>query len=122
LEAISQRYGRRQTDLLLGHVAGILRNALRTADILFRSDNEEFVLLLAQTHFGTASDIASRMAENVRDEPWVLEDGQEMQVEIDVGVAVQPLDGLSWEEVLATARSRIGSHRVHTAETLRTIH
>ena len=69
-----------------------------------------------------ASDIASRMAENVRDEPWVLEDGQEMQVEIDVGVAVQSLDGLSWEEVLATARSRIGSHRVHTAETPRTIH
>jgi diguanylate cyclase (GGDEF)-like protein/putative nucleotidyltransferase with HDIG domain len=109
LSTINRRYGRRQGDVVLGHVAAILRNTLRAADILFRSDSDEFAVLLAQTDFGTASNIAARMADAVRSELLILDDGNEFQVDVATGVAVQPQDGTSWREALVSARNRVSS-------------
>jgi diguanylate cyclase (GGDEF)-like protein len=119
--AVNRRYGRRQGDLVLGHVAAVLRNTLRAADILFRSDSDEFAVLLAQTDFDTATNIAARMADAVRGELLILDDGSELHVDVATGVAVQPEDGVSWHDALLTARARIGSYH-QVVDTLATIH
>lgn len=107
--AIKRRYGHPLADLVLGHVAIVLRNTLRGADILFKSENHEFVLLLTQTDTGTAQGIVNRMLESVRQDPFILEDGCVLPVRVAVGMAVQPQDGRTWQELVSTARQRMGA-------------
>ena len=121
LSAINRRYGRRQGDAVLGHVAAVLRGTLRAADILFRSDSDEFAVILAQTDFEAASNIAARMAETVRGQLLILDDGSEMAISVSTGVAVQPHDGTSWHEALSIARTRVTSYHL-VGDAVATIH
>ncbi len=105
LEESVLRFGNRFGDSVLGHVSAIIRSVLRSADMLFRSDTDEFVVLLTQTDVYTAQAIADRIIARVAEEPFVSEDGMRLDITLVAGVAVQRMDGRPIEEVINTARS-----------------
>ena len=107
LAAAKQQYGQLVGDGLLGHVANVLGRTLRATDILFKAEGSEFVILLAQTDAMTADSVVSRIRQQLRLEPFVLEDATALPVTVGVGVALQQRDGLTCQELVQAARESV---------------
>lgn len=75
-------------DLVLKHVAKLLQNNIRSADIPCRYGGEEFVIVLPDTHLENAVRAAEKIRNVVEDTPLVLEDQPEpLRVTLSLGVA-----------------------------------
>ncbi|MBF5006437.1 GGDEF domain-containing protein [Diaphorobacter caeni] len=77
-------------DLVLQHVASVLRQHLRQEELLARYGGEEFVIVLTRTSLPSASKVAERLLHAVRETPLQVE-GLAMQVTVSAGLHVQPL-------------------------------
>jgi len=99
------RFGSRgSTDHLYAQVAERMRRGLRGADLLFRYDNERFVVLLPLTNVETAESVSRSVTEQFAtttgDEP--------LPVTLRVGRATAPDDGMSLGELISASESRFG--------------
>ena len=75
-------------DLVLKHVASLLKDTLRETDIPFRYGGEEFIIVLPEAHVENAVRVAEKVRNVVADTPLVLEDQPEpLRVTISLGVA-----------------------------------
>jgi diguanylate cyclase (GGDEF)-like protein/putative nucleotidyltransferase with HDIG domain len=109
LKQINAVHGRTVGDDVLRHVVRQTRAGLRVADILFRYGSDEFVALLNDTDQETAAMVASRIRTNVRDLPFLLQDGTAITIEATVTSVCSPNDGRSLRDLMATARVRTDS-------------
>jgi diguanylate cyclase (GGDEF)-like protein len=122
LEAINRKYGTELRDSVLSHISIVVRNALRAADILFRSDNNEFLVLLTQTDIYTAHSIAERIIAQVTDVPYVSPKGVTFDIALEYGVAADRSDGRNVGELINDARRGLGGHSLVEGSVLPTIH
>jgi diguanylate cyclase (GGDEF)-like protein/putative nucleotidyltransferase with HDIG domain len=106
LKQINLLHGRTVGDDVLRHVVRQTRAGLRVADILFRYGSDEFVALLNDTDRDTASTLASRIRNNIRDLPFSLAGGTNITVEATVTSVCAPNDGMSLRDLMAAARVR----------------
>ncbi|HEX2786224.1 MAG TPA: GGDEF domain-containing protein [Ilumatobacteraceae bacterium] len=60
-ERINEEHGRDAGDVVLRHLADVLRAHVRTGDVVYRCEDEEFCVLLAQTTTSEAGQVAERM-------------------------------------------------------------
>ena len=109
LKQINAVHGRTVGDDVLRHVVRQTRAGLRVADILFRYGSDEFVALLNDTDQETAAMVASRIRTNIRDLPFLLQDGTAITIEATVTSVCSPNDGRSLRDLMATARVRTDS-------------
>lgn len=101
-------HGHAGGDLVLKQVAGIIREELRTTDVVSRYGGEEFVALLVETEATKAMEVAERIRQRIQNNHTTFED-KTMQVTVSIGVAdfhgrvdnTMPSDGL--EKTLITA-------------------
>jgi two-component system cell cycle response regulator len=102
-KSVNDRFGHPAGDHALTEVAGRLRSAARTGDILARYGGEEFALLSP----GAAADelpvIAERLRTRVAGEPIELTPGTGVAITISVGAASYPLHGDDPTELVAVA-------------------
>ncbi len=106
LVAVNRRHGRVAGDRLLGRVADAVRGVLRGADVLFRYDNSEFVVLLTQTGSVAADKVAERIATTVTSTSSGVSADETPGASATFGVATAPTNGTSLEELGPSARRR----------------
>jgi len=86
-KAINDTRGHKAGDVVLQKLAGILRETLRTVDIVGRIGGEEFAILLPETGIEKAAEVAERLREKVAGTDVVLEAGLPLRFTVSIGVA-----------------------------------
>jgi len=84
---INDRHGHRVGDRVLNEVAGMIREQLRSTDVLGRYGGEEFSALLVNAEKGKALEIAERIRGVIEAKHFEREDGGWLSVTISIGVS-----------------------------------
>ena len=98
-KSFNDTFGHLAGDELLRQIGAIMKNTVREADQAFRYGGDEFAILLPQT----SPDAALKVAERIRQQTFATVEIESKPISISLGVASWPADGLSPEEVLASA-------------------
>jgi diguanylate cyclase (GGDEF)-like protein len=99
---VNDAHGHPVGDLLLKAVAGRLRQCIRDVDLVARLGGDEFAIMQAGASQPTdATALASRLIE-VIGAPYEL-DGKQVMVDLSIGIALAPGDGLDPEQLLKNA-------------------
>ncbi len=105
---INHQYGYETGDLVLKRVAQLLRQMLRTDDIVGRWGGEEFLVGLYGVTREKAKERLNQFLEAVRREICLSPDGQpSFQVTVSVGVAEAPDDGLDLHSLYQVADTAV---------------
>jgi diguanylate cyclase (GGDEF)-like protein/hemerythrin-like metal-binding protein len=113
---VNDQHGHAVGDTVLVEFAGRLRQVLRATDMLVRWGGEEFIVLCPNTPLKTATRLAHRLHQRVRDEAFPVAG----QVTVSIGVA-ECLGGDTWETWFSRADQAVyrakhdGRDRVHAA-------
>jgi diguanylate cyclase (GGDEF)-like protein/PAS domain S-box-containing protein len=108
---VNDSFGHSAGDELLVEVAGRLREATRTTDVVARQGGDEFLILIADLEVGgvehefDVAELARRVAEQLRDslsEPFVISD-TEIYCSGSVGISIYPIDAPDAESLLKHA-------------------
>ena len=84
---VNDTYGHLAGDDVLREVAARIKAELRMTDALGRFGGEEFVVLLIDADLGSASMVAQRIRASVAEKPFVMPEGQMLDVSVSIGVA-----------------------------------
>jgi len=98
-DELSEEHGREFIEEVLKDFAEILRSGTREFDIVVRSKEIEFVILLPRTHFTGSLSVATRIWQSVQDFPF-MKIGQKVNVYVSMGVAFFPNKDVSSAETL----------------------
>ena len=99
---VNDAHGHPVGDLLLQSVAGRLRQCIRDADMVARLGGDEFAIVQAGASQPTdATSLASRLIE-VIGAPYEI-GGRQVMIELSIGIALAPNDGLDPEQLLKNA-------------------
>ena len=111
---INDTHGHAAGDRLLQLVAGRLGACLRTSDTACRYGGDEFVILLPELD-ARASAVAA--AEKIRARiaaPFTV-GGTEITVTASIGVAVYPVDGLTYDDLMRVSDGSMYRHKIDDA-------
>jgi diguanylate cyclase (GGDEF)-like protein len=108
---INDQYGHQAGDRVLRAIAGALRAAVRTSDVVARYGGDEFVVLMPDTDEAEAQNVAQRAGEAVAELPHPMADGSVVNVECSVGLAQHPRDGRSGKALLRAADAAMYKHK-----------
>ncbi|MFH0902679.1 MAG: diguanylate cyclase [Pseudomonadota bacterium] len=90
LRRINSKLGREAGDRLLVRCARTLAQSCREGDVVTRASDDEFVVVLPNTHFAGSMVIAERVWRDVRGAAVIEEDGSRTACEVSIGVACYP--------------------------------
>ena len=107
---VNQALGFGGGDEVLRNIANILQRNLREMDLLARSHDDEFLVLLPEAQDETLN-IISRIQDSVGREPWAY-GGAPIRIKLNFGWAVFGKDGQTAASLLASARIRKNSLKV----------
>ncbi|MES9896838.1 MAG: GGDEF domain-containing protein [Candidatus Thiodiazotropha endolucinida] len=116
---INDSYGHSMGDEVLKHNANICLNSTRTEDLLARYGGEEFVMLLPETNIEGARQLAERICQDVREQPFDSGRGP-IAITVSIGVSEIDPDDISYSNILERAdgalyqAKREGRNRVAT--------
>jgi diguanylate cyclase (GGDEF)-like protein/PAS domain S-box-containing protein len=99
---INDTYGHRAGDRVLTSVAGVLAHRLRQTDILARLGGDEFAVLLPEADRADAMAVAMSLAEALRRDVVVPEEGE---ITASIGIALLATGVASADDVLIAADS-----------------
>ncbi len=118
---INDGLGHSKGDIVLQHIAALVRQGLRSEDTIGRWGGEEFLCLLSDTPYDQAQRIAERFRAQIASSPIML-DKTEIHVTASFGYACYPDDGDTLEKLVAAADSALyqakhtGRNRVVSAQ------
>jgi diguanylate cyclase (GGDEF)-like protein/putative nucleotidyltransferase with HDIG domain len=104
---INDNHGHQVGDRALREVATVLRSGIRPYDICVRYAGDEFIVVLSGCR---ADEVERKRVELQRTVDEVLFEarpGRRLPLAISIGASIYPQDGSSYEELLATADSRM---------------
>lgn len=84
---INDSYGHEVGNIALKHVAGIIKNEVRTTDCICRYGGEEFAMIFPETHLSLAVKVADRIREVIASTPVPYEKG-EFNITASMGASV----------------------------------
>lgn len=99
---LNDGYGHQAGDYVLVTTATLIKQALRTADLVGRYGGEEFGVLLPDTNIQQAALVAERLRAIIEEHGFSYE-GQRLPVTISLGVAELRADVPSYEKLVARA-------------------
>ena len=86
-KSVNDTYGHEIGNQALRHLADILRDEVRTTDIVCRFGGEEFAMVFPETHLNLAVKVADRIRQEVESRPLRTEDG-EIRLTVSMGASV----------------------------------
>ncbi len=86
-KAVNDTHGHEVGNLALRHLADILRNEVRTTDIVCRYGGEEFAMIFPETHLNLAVKVAERIRREIQNNPVPFDDG-EIKLTASMGASV----------------------------------
>ena len=95
-------YGHQIGDLVLIHLAEILKKSSRPYDVAARYGGEEFVVLLPNTNEQTLRLVAERLRVNIESNPLVL-GAQKLSITVSIGGSVYPEHGKTPKQLMINA-------------------
>lgn len=116
---VNDRHGHQAGDRVLRAIAGALRAAVRTSDVVARYGGDEFVVLMPDTDSAEAERVARRATRAVADLVHPMADGSEVHVTCSAGLALHPQDGRSGKALLRAADAAMYAHKRARASTSR---
>jgi diguanylate cyclase (GGDEF)-like protein len=118
-KTINDSYGHFIGDQFLVKISQLLQSELRRSDYVYRYGGDEFVLVMPDL----TVDSAIKRAEGIRKECSKIiihNEGNDLGVTMSLGIAVYPMHGQKWEEIIEKAdqalydAKRLGRNRVRT--------
>jgi diguanylate cyclase (GGDEF)-like protein/putative nucleotidyltransferase with HDIG domain len=106
-QRISAQHGKQAAEEVLRHVMTLARRGLRTVDILFRNDGDQFVALLNELSDEAAAVISRRMSEELQRAPLTLKTGETIFIQTSLATIPVPNSHEQLREALRAVR-RIG--------------
>jgi two-component system cell cycle response regulator len=100
---VNDTYGHAAGDIVLRHVAQLIRGDLRAGDTLGRYGGEEFLIVLPESDVESAAAAADKIRRLVGRTPVTLPDGEELAVTISIGVAAGSGQGLRLDTITRDA-------------------
>ncbi len=104
---INDQHGHHVGDRALCEVARVLRAAIRPYDICVRYAGDEFIVVLSGCSADEAEAKRHELQKSIDSVYFEARPGKRLPLGISIGAAVFPLDGESYEALLATADSRM---------------
>ncbi len=99
---VNDNYGHQCGDMIIQSIAQIMRQQLRTADILARYGGEEFVAVVTGASSQMAIDVATRIRRSVERQQFDSEENIKIEVTVSIGVATfQPKEFSGSRETIA---------------------
>ena len=89
-KAVNDRHGHAVGDKVLVAVAQLLRENMRTDDVLVRHGGEEFVVVLPGLSLEAAAEVCERLRERLARFPWVAVCGTSIPITVSIGLAAAP--------------------------------
>ena len=121
---INDQYGHHQGDLVLKHVANILRKNLRASDVIGRYGGEEFVILLPFTSIENAVLLAEVCRKALEQTAVEVKENEMLYIKACFGVSSTAFSGFDYTGLFEQAdkamyqAKRNGKNQVRTAFTL----
>jgi diguanylate cyclase (GGDEF)-like protein len=100
---VNDEHGHQAGDRVLRSIAGALRAAVRTSDVVARYGGDEFVVLMPDTDDAEARQVARRASAAVAELAHPMADGSVVRVTCSVGLALHPRDGHTGRALLQAA-------------------
>ena len=94
-KSVNDTYGHARGDAVLRELAHRVQEQIREVDTFARYGGEEFVVVLPETTVDGAAQLAERICEAVRREPFRLDGEEPLKVTVSVGGAAFPMHGSS---------------------------
>ena len=119
-KSLNDTYGHLAGDQVLREIAVILRENVRSIDIVGRYGGEEFFVILPDTHSDGARFVGERIRQAVEAVPIKAYD-ENVKATVSIGVATFPQDGRQLEELIDKADTalyrakKLGRNRVCTS-------
>lgn len=104
---INDNYGHPAGDRVLKDFSALLERLVRKGDIVARVGGEEFAVLLPNTGYQQAVDVARRICEQTRITPIKLANDQVINVTVSIGVADNPASKGLYETIYGKADARL---------------
>lgn len=102
---VNDTYGHRIGDTVLCSFAGVVGSSIRKMDFLARYGGEEFVVILPETPFTEAEELAERLCNQIARHSYPIDDDKELNITASIGVATFPNHAKSWQDLLDIADS-----------------
>lgn len=100
---INDTHGHKAGDIVLQKLSEIMRETLRTFDIIGRLGGEEFAIMLPETDLQKAIEVAERLRERVASTDVVLEAGLPLRFTVSIGVVTLKEKGINLDILLNQA-------------------
>lgn len=111
---INDTYGHQTGDIVLLKVAVLLREQMRTTDVLSRYGGEEFSALLANTPVSEALEVAERIRSSIERYSFYDESGASFKVTMSIGLAM--FDGQETDRAQTFSAKQVGHVLVGQAD------
>ena len=111
-KAINDTHGHHVGDLALREIAQVLRAVIRPYDVCVRYAGDEFIVVLAGCGAEEAERKRQELQEAVDGTAFETKPGVGVSLAVSAGAAVFPLDGETYESLLAKADSRMYRDKV----------
>lgn len=83
---INDTYGHPTGDQVLRHIAQVIREQVRTIDIVARYGGEEFTVILLQTGEQKALEVAERIRSRIERSPFLSDEGENIKLSVSIGI------------------------------------
>jgi diguanylate cyclase (GGDEF)-like protein len=99
---VNDRFGHQAGDFVLGQLAEMAEQSIRSTDLLGRYGGEEFIMILPETGLDEARAVAERMRQRVEGHTFVF-DQQAIQITISIGISSWTNPDIELDDLISRA-------------------
>ncbi|MGE5526906.1 MAG: GGDEF domain-containing protein [Rhodospirillaceae bacterium] len=102
LKEINDTYGHAAGDRMIQTIAQMMRNSVKSTDVIARYGGDEFVCLLPNTDQTAAQMVGERIRQRLAEEPLSIDNGH-IAITVSIGVATFPVHGSTLDDISKSA-------------------